>query len=161
MSIKILDISLLTIHVPILSDDANLARQFSGRVSGNDQALRELYSALKNHEPRLMPVNIKMALLEAEPCGGNSSEAMVSEACKAADLLPNLLVQTTIAQIGSLACVFRAEKEIQRIVPVRQGEQMASVGWERSNNPWSSPVIRFHSRDTIQGTAWIMLPIAA
>jgi hypothetical protein len=158
MSTKILDVSLLTINIPVLEDEASLKRQFDGRVSGNNEALEAVCVALKNQKAK--PLTVKMVLVETESGLGSSSGEVISSARTAVGLSQDDIIPPSLAQLGSLASFFRGEQDIPRVVPVSKKAGMASVSWKRSSWPQPgrpAPVLRYHG-EPIHGTVWVMLP---
>ncbi len=157
MSTNILDISSLTLHTPILSDDTSLRRQFARRTHGNDEALDQAYALLESCESH--PLAVKMVVVESEPLFGSPPKEIISSACNAIESLVQSLAKPSLAQIGSWADFFYEETCIKRVVPIVEGQTKVCLVWERLHEPASKrPVFRFHDKNNIHGTVWVMLP---
>jgi len=158
VSIKILDVSSLTICDSGLSDRASLRHQFTDKTCGNNEELNKAY-ALLGSVPDCQII-FKMVLVETEPLLGSSPQEIISSACTAIKIPPENLTQPSLGQIGHLASLFDEEEGVQRAIPVIvNDEEMFCILWKRANWPSpKQPVFRCHGRDPIHGNVWMMLP---
>ncbi len=158
MSTRILDISSLKIHVPILADEASLRRQFVGQTAGNNEDLDKAYELLVS--PTAQPVNIQMVLVETEALVGSLPQEIIAASCDALRISRGALMRPSLAQIGSITSLFRDEPDVQRAVPILEKEKSVCLIWTRTSWPSGKrPVFRFHDGIPIHSTLWMMLPV--